>query len=85
MDNTKINELVIKSLANRFDTTEDAIKMESNLKNDFGMDSLDAVEIIMELEDLFEIEILDQDFYDVNTVNELINLVEKKLSEAKKD
>ena len=44
------------------------IKMESNFMNDLGADSLDTVELVLELEDEFGIEIPDEDAEDMHTV-----------------
>ncbi len=53
------------------------IKLESNLVDDLGADSLDAVEIIMDLEDCFNITISDEETENIKTVGDLVSYIEK--------
>ena len=55
----------------------DAISMETNLMKDLEADSLDAVEIIMAIEDEFDIEIPDEDAEKFQTVEDLVKYVEE--------
>jgi len=55
-----------------------AIEVDSNFQEDLGMDSLDAVEVIMLVEDDFKIEIFDDEMDAVKTVQQMIELVQKK-------
>ena len=48
-------------------------------KDDFDVDSLDLVELIMAIEDEFEIEISDEDFDDVKTVSDALDYLEKRI------
>jgi len=58
----------------------DAIFNPTLLKEDLGVDSLDMVEIIMNLEDMFEIEIPDEEIDDnIETVSELVEFIQGKL------
>ncbi len=50
----------------------------TNLQEDLGADSLDLVEIIMELENKFGIEIPDEDIFGLKTMNDVIAYIEKK-------
>ena len=50
----------------------------TNLQEDLGADSLDLVEIIMELENKFGIEIPDEDIFGLKTLNDVIAYIEKK-------
>lgn len=56
------------------------IKAEDHLADNLGADSLDNVEILMALEDEFDIEILDQDIGTVHTVQQAIDMVNRILS-----
>ena len=62
----------------------DAAKVtpEARFVEDLGADSLDTVELVMALEEEFDIEILDEDAEKIRTVNEAITYVKTKL-EAK--
>lgn len=53
---------------------------DKNLFDDLGFDSLDCVELIMDLEDKFDIEIRDDEAEKCQTVNDVINVVGGKLS-----
>ena len=50
-------EKVKAILSEQFDVEEDTITMESNIAEDLGADSLDVVDLLMSIEDEFEIEI----------------------------
>ena len=53
--------------------------LKEKIIQDLGADSLDQVEIVMMLEDDFDISISDDEFYKADTVEDLVNLVEEKL------
>ncbi len=60
----------------------DQIKMESNIKDDLGADSLDAVELMMALEEEFDIEISDDQAEKLLTVEDAVKFVNLSLREA---
>jgi acyl carrier protein len=60
------------------DTVLGEISEDSRLEVDLGCDSLDIVEIILEVEDEFSIEIPDVDLKNLKSVNDLINYVKEK-------
>lgn len=68
-------------LQEQLNVDADYIKNESTLVEDLGADSLDIVEIIMTLEETFDIEISDEDIkeHHIDTVNSVIDLVNVKL------
>ena len=57
----------------------DEITSESNIFTDFNADSLDFVEVLLSVEDVFDIEIPDEDADEMATVADLIRYVEGKL------
>lgn len=57
----------------------DQVADQQNLANDLGLDSLDRYELTMEIEDEFNIDIPDEDAAPLNTVGEVIVLVESKV------
>ena len=65
-------------LAGQFDVEEDSIKPETDLQDDLGADSLDVVELLMSIEDEFEIEIPDEEIENIRTVADLVNYIESK-------
>jgi acyl carrier protein len=68
----KIKEIIIEQLQ----VDESEITMETNLMKDLSADSLDAVEIIMAIEDEFGIEIPDEEAETIQTVQDLVRFVE---------
>lgn len=54
-------------------------EMNKNLENDLGADSIEQVEILMQIERIYEIAISDEDAMKLNTPNDIVNLVEKQL------
>jgi len=62
-------------LMDRCGVSEEAIRPEATLQADLELDSLDAVELAMAMEDEFNIKILDQDMKDLRTVGDVLALV----------
>ena len=63
-------------LAEQFDVDEDSLNNDTNLQDDLGADSLDVVDLLMSIEDEFEIEIPDEEIERIRTVGELVNYIE---------
>lgn len=59
------------------------IAPSAKLKDDLGIDSLYAVELILELETSFEIQMTWEDIQDLKTVQDVVDLLEAKLKEKK--
>ena len=64
-----IEQRVKKIVAEQLGVAEDEIKLESSFVDDLGADSLDTVELVMALEDEFEIEIPDEQAEKITTVH----------------
>ncbi len=71
---TKVSEIIAEQLG----INEDDISTESSLSEDLGADSLDIVEVVMALEEEFEVEISDGEAENCDTVGDFIALVTKK-------
>ena len=69
----KVKEVIIDKLG----VEEDTIKSEAHFVNDLGADSLDTVELIMEFEEEFNIEIPDEDAENITTVGTAVDYIEK--------
>ena len=71
-----IFEKVAAILAEQLDAEEDTITMETSLVDDLGADSLDVVDLVMTLEDEFDMEIPDEDIENVRTVGDIVKYLE---------
>ncbi len=71
----KLKEIVM----DRLNAEEEQIKPEASFVEDLGADSLDIVELIMGIEEEFDIEIPDEDAEKLTTVGEAMNYVKAKL------
>ena len=72
-----IFENVREALAKQFDLDPESITMDTNLIDDLGADSLDVVELIMSLEDMFGISISDKDASQLYSVRRIVEYLEK--------
>ncbi len=54
----------------------DEVKLESKFVDDLGADSLDVVELVMELESKFEVEIPDEEAEKISTVKDVVDYIE---------
>jgi acyl carrier protein len=69
-------ESQVKSIiADQLGVGEDEIKNESSFIEDLGADSLDIVELLMEMEEKFDIEIPEDDAANIKTVGDAINYI----------
>ena len=66
-------------IAEQLGVDEIEVKPETHLMKDLEADSLDAVEIIMAIEDEFDIEVPDEDAEKFQTVNDIISYVEARI------
>ncbi len=69
-------EKVKAILSEQFDVEEDSITMETVVAEDLGADSLDVVDLLMSIEDEFEIEIPDGEIENIKTVGDLVKYIE---------
>ena len=73
-----MQEIIIKNLMDQLDLDRDEITMESKFVEDFEMDSLDMVEMLIDLEKQTDIKIPNEEIKDIKTVGELIAYLEAK-------
>ena len=71
-----MKETLIKLVAEQVSRDESDISMESNFMDDLGADSLDTVELVLALEDEFNIEIPDDVASTLLTVGDVFNYLE---------
>ena len=72
----KIREIIVEQLG----VEESAVTLETHLMKDLEADSLDAVEIIMAIEDEFEIEIPDEEAEKFHSDGDIVKYVEEKIN-----
>ena len=68
----EVKEVVVEQLS----VNADEVKEESKFVEDLGADSLDVVELVMALEEKFDIEIPDEDAESIATVGDAIKFIE---------
>ena len=68
----KVKELIVDQL----DVEEDAVKTESVIIDDLGADSLDVVDLVMSIEEEFDIEIPDEAVEGIKTVGDIVSYIE---------
>jgi acyl carrier protein len=71
-----IEERVINIVAEQMGTPRDNINRETSFTNDLGADSLDTVELVMELEEEFDITIPDEKAEEIQTVGQAIDYIQ---------
>jgi acyl carrier protein len=69
---------ITKVIVDKLGVTEDQVKPEAAFVEDLGADSLDQVELVMALEDEFDLEIPDEDAEKLKSVKDVIEYVTSK-------
>ena len=72
-------EKVKAILSEQFDVEEDSITAHTKISEDLGADSLDVVDLLMSLEDEFEVEVPDDEIENIKTVGELVKYIESNM------
>jgi acyl carrier protein len=75
-----VKERVIEIVAEQLGVSKDQVTPETSFVNDLGADSLDTVELVMELEEEFDINIPDDAAEKIQTVGQAIEYIEKTQS-----
>ena len=70
---SQVKDLVIKKVNDHLDVDS---KLESNFMDDLGSDSLDTVELVLQFEEEFEIDIPDEDAENLTTVGAVVEYIE---------
>ncbi len=72
--NPKIKEIIVEQLG----VDPEKVKLEASFIDDLGADSLDIVELVMAMEEEFDIEIPDEDAEKLRSVSDVVTYLEKK-------
>lgn len=70
----KLKEIV----ADQLDVEAEKVTMDSNITEDLGADSLDTVDLVMSIEEVFDIEIPDEAVENIKTIGDIVNYIESK-------
>ncbi|MBQ2420174.1 MAG: acyl carrier protein [Clostridia bacterium] len=70
-------EKIREILCDQLDLNEDDVTMSSNLLDDLGADSLDMVDLVMTIEDEFELDVEDEDVENIKTVGDIVHYIEE--------
>lgn len=73
----KIKDIIVEQL----DVEEDAVTMEASITDDLGADSLDVVDLVMSIEESFDVEIPDEEVENIKTVGDIVKYIENKVKE----
>ncbi|MGX7394850.1 MULTISPECIES: acyl carrier protein [Carnobacterium] len=80
MSKNETFEKIKKIIVERFGIDEEKVTNEMTFKDDLGADSLDIVELVMELEDVFGTEISDDDAENISSVGDAVDYIEANLN-----
>lgn len=72
-----VYEEVKQLIVERMGVDANKITPETTFRDDLGADSLDVVELVMEMEDQFGVEVSDDDAEDMTTVGKVAEFIEK--------
>lgn len=75
MEKSEILDKVQDIIVANFDIKKDQVTPDLNLKNDLNADSIDFVEVVLELEDTFGAEVSDEDAEKLQTIGEIVDYI----------
>jgi acyl carrier protein len=77
MDTSALNSKIVDIIANQLGVDKGIVTAEANVVDDLGADSLDVVELVMALEEAFNLEIPDEDAEKIRTVKDIFDYLER--------
>lgn len=77
MEVNMVFEKVALLVSEQLGISKEKVKMESNVVEDLGADSLDVIEMLMTLEDEYGISIPDEKIGQIKTIGDIVNLIEE--------
>ncbi len=69
----KLKELVVDQLG----VDEDEVTMEATMQGDLGADSLDLVDLVMNVEEEFGVKVADEDLENIKTIGDIVDYIEE--------
>ena len=79
MNKEEIKEKVISLIADTLEIDKNSINEKSNLVSDLEVESLDLVNLVVAFEDEYNVEIPDNEIKNLQTVEDIINFIEKNV------
>jgi acyl carrier protein len=80
MSARELKSKVVDIIANQLGVDKEAITPEASVIDDLGADSLDIVELVMALEESFDLEIPDEDAEKIRTVKDIFDYIDKHVA-----
>lgn len=77
---SNITERVMRVVSEQLGIEQERLTLETSFINDLGSDSLDLVELVMELEEEFQITIPEEATDDVQTIGDVVRHIENELN-----
>ena len=68
----KVKDIIVDQL----DADEDAVTLEASIIDDLGADSLDVVDLVMSIEEEFDVEVPDEEVENMKTVGDIVKFIE---------
>lgn len=81
VDSEQVQEKILDIVSEKLDRPRDGITTQMSFVNDLGADSLDTVELMMEIEDAFDLDIPDEDAQKIDKIQDAINYVVNAVSD----
>ena len=73
-------EKVRDILVDQLDVEEEKVTMDASITDDLGADSLDVVDLVMSLEEEFDVEIPDDQVENIKTVGDIVRYIEDNVA-----
>jgi len=73
-----LEEKVISIIIEQLDVTREECSTEASFIDDLGADSLDLVELIMEMEEIFDVQIADNELEKIRTIGDVLDYLKGK-------
>ena len=84
MTKEEILEILKQIIEKNFELEPDKVSMESNIVQDLDLDSIDATDMVVELQRKLQCRFTHEDFKTVRTVGDIVNIVAAKIENADK-
>ena len=73
----KIRDIIVEQLG----VDEEEVKAEASITEDLGADSLDVVDLVMSIEESFDVEVPDDEVENIKTVGDIVKFIEAKIED----